>query len=201
MVLGVFYNLNMSLLNKQEEKELIYLARYSIEYGLKFHKPYRPDIRKYSENLQKKMASFVTLLRKDITVESNLRGCIGSIQASKSLVEDVSLNAYNAAFKDPRFSPLKEDEMERIIIKISILSPFQKIHANNLKELYDQIEPFKNGIYLKTPDGRATFLPDVWEKISDKERFIKELYRKANLPNEYPFSKIEWFKYTTEHIE
>lgn len=191
----------MSLLNKQEEKELVHLARFSIEYGLKFNKPYKPDVNKYTKNLQKKMASFVTLLRKDLPVESNLRGCIGSIHPSTSLVEDVSLNAYNAAFKDPRFSPLKEDELDKILVKISILSPFQKIQASNLKELYDQIEPFKHGIFLKSPNGRATFLPDVWEKIADKERFIRELFRKANLPYEYPLSKIEWFKYTTEHIE
>ncbi len=191
----------MSLLTKAEEQELIHIARYSIEYGLKFQKPYIPDVKKYPEALQKKGASFVTLLIKDLPNESNLRGCIGSIHPTTSLVEDVSLNAFNAAFKDPRFPPLKVEEKDKIHIKISILSPFQKIQANSLKELYDQIQPFKDGIFLKSPAGRATFLPDVWNKIPDKERFIKELYRKANLPYDYPFSKIQWFKYTTEHIE
>lgn len=200
-VRGALFSYDMSFLSKWEERELIHTAEYSIKYGLKFHKPYRPDINKYTENLRKKLGTFVTLLRKDLPKENNLRGCIGTVDPSVPLIVDVSLNAYNAAFKDPRFSPVREEELEKIHIKISILSPFQKILVKNLEELYEQIEPNKDGILLKSPDGRATFLPDVWDKVPNKERFIKELYKKANLPYDYPFSKIRWFKYTTIHVE
>jgi hypothetical protein len=190
MVPGVFYN---SMLDFKSKEILKDIAKKSIEHGLLYNKPWIPYIEDLPKPLQEQKASFVTL-----TIQDQLRGCIGSIFAQNPLAVDVAENAFNAAFRDPRFSPLKKEEFSLIEIKISVLSPFEKINAKNLKELFSIIREYKDGIYLKSPDGRATFLPDVWEKVPSKEVFIQELYRKAHLPTDYPFNKIEWYWYTTE---
>jgi AmmeMemoRadiSam system protein A len=190
MVPGVFYN---SMLDFKSKEILKDIAKKSIEHGLLYNKPCIPYIEDLPKPLQEQKASFVTL-----TIQDQLRGCIGSIFAQNPLAVDVAENAFNAAFRDPRFSPLKKEEFPLIEIKISVLSPFEKINAKNLKELFSIIREYKDGIYLKSPDGRATFLPDVWEKVPSKEVFIQELYRKAHLPTDYPFNKIEWYRYTTE---
>ena len=190
MVPGVFYNSMLDFNSKEILKEI---AKKSIEHGLLYNKPWIPYIEDLPKPLQEQKASFVTL-----TIQDQLRGCIGSIFAQNLLAVDVAENAFNAAFRDPRFSPLKKEEFPLIEIKISVLSPFEKINAKNLKELFSIIREYKDGIYLKSPDGKATFLPDVWEKVPSKEVFIQELYRKAHLATDYPFNKIEWYRYTTE---
>jgi len=190
MVPGVFYN---SMLDFKSKEILKDIAKKSIEHGLLYNKPWIPYIEDLPKPLQEQKASFVTL-----TIQDQLRGCIGSIFAQNPLAVDVAENAFNAAFRDTRFSPLKKEELSLIEIKISVLSPFEKINAKNLKELFSIIREYKDGIYLKSPDGRATFLPDVWEKVPSKEVFIQELYRKAHLSTDYPFNKIEWYWYTTE---
>jgi Uncharacterized conserved protein len=190
MVHGVFYN---SMLDSKSKEILKDIAKKSIEHGLLYNKPWIPSVEDLPKPLQAQKASFVTL-----TIQDQLRGCIGSIFAQNPLAVDVAENAFNTAFRDPRFSPLKKEEFPLIEIKISVLSPFEKINAKNLKELFSIIREYKDGIYLKSPDGRATFLPDVWEKVPSKEVFIQELYRKAHLPTDYPFNKIEWYRYTTE---
>ncbi|GIX40578.1 MAG: hypothetical protein KatS3mg129_0311 [Leptospiraceae bacterium] len=188
------------MLNEKEKKLLKDIAYKSIEYGLLYHKSFIPDLTNLPESLKEKKASFVTITDKILPEDRSLRGCIGSIFAEYPLAEDIARNAFNAAFRDPRFPPLSKDEFEHIDIKISILSPFEKIKAKNFKELLSQIRENIDGIYLKSPDGRATFLPDVWEKVPSKEVFIYELYRKAGLSIDYPFSQIEWYKYTTERF-
>jgi AmmeMemoRadiSam system protein A len=190
MVPGVLYN---PMLDSKSKEILKDIAKKSIEHGLLYNKPWIPSVEDLPKPLQEQKASFVTL-----TIQDQLRGCIGSIFAQNPLAVDVAENAFNAAFRDPRFSPLKKEEFPLIEIKISVLSPFEKINAKNLKELFSIIREYKDGIYLKSPDGRATFLPDVWEKVPSKEVFIQELYRKAHLPTDYPFNKIEWYRYTTE---
>jgi len=181
------------MLDVKSKEILKEIAKKSIEHGLLYNKPLIPSVEDLPKPLKEHKASFVTLNKQE-----ELRGCIGSIFAQSPLAVDVAENAFNAAFRDPRFSPLKKEELSLIEIKISVLSPFEKINAKNLKELLSIIREHKDGIYLKSPDGKATFLPDVWEKVPSKEVFIHELYRKAHLPIDYPFHKIEWYRYTTE---
>jgi AmmeMemoRadiSam system protein A len=201
MVPGVLYkNLSKIMLNDNEKKILKQIASKSIEYGLLHHKPWIPDLTNLPEKLKEKRASFVTITKATLPEDRNLRGCIGSILAENPLAIDIAQNSFNAAFRDPRFSPLSLDEFPDINIKISILSPFEKINAKDLKDLLSKIRPNIDGIYLKSQNGQATFLPDVWEKVSNKELFIYELYRKAGLTIDYPFSQIEWYRYTTERF-
>ncbi|MEA1989064.1 MAG: AmmeMemoRadiSam system protein A [Pseudomonadota bacterium] len=130
-----------------------------------------------SSKLNEKAATFVTLNKK---VE--LRGCIGSIQAYRTLAEDVYSNAYSAAFRDPRFKPLAEYELTDLDIEISVLTPPEPIEKCFTKStLLDGLEPYKDGLIISDGINRATFLPSVWEQLPDKEMFVNHLMRKAGI--------------------
>jgi len=131
-----------------------------------------------SENIKKKYseekACFVTL-----TKNGELRGCVGSLKARQELWKDVVENSINAAFNDSRFSELTLEELKKIKIEISILSIPKKIVFANLEELKKKIT--KNGVIIKKGFASATYLPQVWEEISDKEEFLGSLCLKAGL--------------------
>ena len=130
-----------------------------------------------NSQLNEKAATFVTLNKK---VE--LRGCIGSLQACRTLAEDVYSNAYSAAFRDSRFKPLAEDELIDLDVEVSILTPPKLIEKGLSKgALLDELEPFKDGLIISDGVNRATFLPSVWEQLSDKEMFVNHLMRKAGI--------------------
>ena len=92
-------------LNKQYQQQLLALAKASIEHGLKTGRPLQVNLSEYPVELTEKSASFVTL-----KINHQLRGCIGMLEATRPLVEDIAINAYSAAFKDPRFPPLQKHE-------------------------------------------------------------------------------------------
>jgi len=128
-------------------------------------------------------ASFVTLTQK-----GKLRGCIGSLIAHSPLLEDIMSNAYNAAFKDPRFPKLTQEELPLTDIEVSILSVPQKIEYEDFLDLQTKITPMKDGIILQLGSNQATFLPQVWEELPKFESFFSHLLTKANLP-------LDSFKY------
>ncbi len=197
MVPGHSSRTNMYQLSNIDKETLRKIAQDSILSGLD-NRYLKIDKSKLSNALKEKKASFVTLTYKNQPEEKNLRGCIGSIIPDTILAEDVANNAYNAAFRDPRFPSLRKEEFPYIDIKISVLSPLEILQVRNFEDLFNKIEPFKDGIYLKTREGSATFLPEVWKKIPDKEKFILELFKKAHLPNYYDFLSIKWYRYRTE---
>jgi len=108
--------------------------------------------------------------------------------SSQSLLDAVAFFAQEAAFNDPRFPPLTKEEFKTIHIKISILSP-RKIIRN-----VDQIMPGDHGVILHNGKDSGVFLPDVWKKIPDKEKFLTELCtQKAHLPAECWKDPQTWF--------
>lgn len=136
-----------------------------------------------------KQACFVTL-----TINGNLRGCIGSLVPQKELWKDVQENAINAAIHDFRFSRLTEEELDKIKIEVSVLSLPKKIHAVNEKDLLMRINSGK-GFILKKGTASATFLPQVWEQIPDKIEFLEQLSLKAGL-NRNAWKTGEIWSYT-----
>lgn len=126
--------------------------------------------------LQEQGAVFVTLKQ-----NGNLRGCIGSLVAHRSLLEDLIHNAKAAAFGDPRFSPLGENEFENTDIEISLLSTPQELHYIDKEDLKRKIRPQIDGVVLKLGFNQATFLPQVWEELSDFNLFFAHLCQKAGL--------------------
>jgi len=125
-------------------------------------------------------AAFVTL-----TQDGQLRGCIGSLVAHRSLRDDVASNALAAAFDDPRFPPLRADELARTRIEVSVLSQPVPMSFTSREDALSQLRPGVDGVVLGARGRRATFLPQVWEELPEPEQFIAHLFRKAGLPPTY----------------
>jgi AmmeMemoRadiSam system protein A len=157
-------------------KELLILSRNAIVKHLQGEKvkPSEEIKKKYS----KKQACFVTFTKKEV-----LRGCIGSLYPRQELWQDVIENSINAGFKDTRFPPLKQGELNQIKIEISVLSIPKKIEFRTPEELLKKINS-NQGIILQKGMKSATFLPQVWEQISDKKEFLESLSLKAGLPTD-----------------
>jgi len=171
-------------------EELLKVARETLESQVSGKEArVSEDIKK---RYGKKQACFVTL-----TENGDLRGCIGSLEARQELWRDVIENTINAGFNDSRFPALTEEELVKIKIEISVLSKPEKLGRG--REVYDKIDN-KMGIILKHDEGSATFLPQVWEQVPDKDVFLEQLSLKAGLfQDDWKESEI-WF-YRVEKVE
>ncbi|MFT3850458.1 MAG: AmmeMemoRadiSam system protein A [Propionivibrio sp.] len=122
-------------------------------------------------------ATFVTL-----TQDGTLRGCIGSLEAHRPLARDVAENAIAAAFRDPRFSPLGEDELGHTRVEVSLLEKPEPLDFKDEADALSQLRPGLDGLILTHGNRRATFLPQVWESLPEPQRFLSQLKLKAGLP-------------------
>jgi len=125
-------------------------------------------------------ATFVTLLR-----EGELRGCIGSLTPRRRLDEDVCDNAVGAAFRDPRFPPLRRYELDALAVEVSLLGPSTPLRFADEADLLAQLVPGQDGLVLEVGGRRATFLPQVWEALPAPRDFLAALKRKAGLPPDF----------------
>ena len=138
-------------------------------------------------------ACFVTL-----TINDELRGCIGTLEAYRPLYQDLAENSRASALRDPRFPPLREQELEAVEIHISILSPPEPMEFRSEVDLLEQIRPGVDGLILTEGGHRGTFLPSVWEQLPTPELFLGHLKQKAGLPPTYWSNTLEISRYTTE---
>lgn len=141
--------------------------------------------------LHEKAASFVTL-----TMHQKLRGCIGSLEAHRPLLMDVKANAFAAAFRDPRFTPLSLAELDATEIEISLLSPKQAMSFSREQDALAQLRPQVDGIVFEYGQYRSTFLPQVWEQLPDAETFMAHLKHKAGLSPRFWHDDIRLYRYT-----
>ena len=135
-------------------------------------------------------ATFVTLMR-----AGKLRGCIGSLEARRALGEDLVANSLAAAFNDPRFAQLSAAEWPDTQLEVSLLSAPKPIHFADEAELLEAIRAGQDGLIVQQNERRATFLPQVWESIPDKRRFLAELVAKAGLPADTRLSRCRVSRY------
>ena len=135
-------------------------------------------------------ATFVTL-----TLNAQLRGCIGSLKAYRPLDTDVAENAFAAAFLDPRFTPLANDEWPLTCIEVSLLEPSQPINFFDEADAIACLCPGVDGLVLTHGDRRATFLPQVWDTLPDPRKFVQQLKLKAGLPIDFWDEKISLARY------
>lgn len=175
-------------------EELLKLAKRSIETGLGGER-LRVRTGDFPAELQARRATFVTL-----SVAMRLRGCIGTLEARRTLVEDVVANAYSAAFEDPRFAPLERVELEQLEIHLSLLTAPEPMAFASEQELLAQIRPSVDGLVLQEGARRGTFLPSVWEQLPDPVEFLRQLKRKAGLPADYWSATLSVSRYTSESI-
>lgn len=136
-------------------------------------------------------ASFVTL-----TQWSELRGCVGSLQACDPLIDDVSNNAVSAALRDPRFMPLAADELATVSVEVSLLSELQPLCFSSEADAVAQLRPTIDGIVFEYGPYRSTFLPQVWESLPQPQQFLAKLKSKAKLSEDFWAEGIRLSRYT-----
>lgn len=165
---------------------LLHLARTAIAERLRLPPPDGPQPPDEHDSGQDPAwltapgASFVTL-----TIEHRLRGCIGSLTATRPLGQDVRANAVAAAFRDRRFEPLTPAEYPRIRIEVSVLGAIEPLPAGSRSDTLARLRPQRDGVILTAGDRRATFLPQVWHTLPDPDRFVGQLLVKAGLRDDY----------------
>jgi len=157
-----------------DKKFLLDVARRTLKSVATGGELPKVDAADVAENLKKTKACFVTL-----TEAGSLRGCIGHIQPQEALYQAVIHNAESAARHDPRFSPVRADEVDKIKIEVSVLTEPQPLHFDSPEELLNKLRPQQDGVVLRIGWHSATFLPQVWEQIPDKVEFLNRLSQKA----------------------
>lgn len=185
-------------LSIEHHRVLLHAARESVSFGMKTGRPAVVDASLYDEPMREHRATFITWKR-----FGELRGCIGGLEATRPLIEDVVLHAFAAAFNDPRFPPVAVHELLDLRASISILSPHEVMTFKDEDDLLAQIRPGVDGLLLEDPaiNARGTFLPVVWESIPDPRAFMMHLRRKSGLPDDYWSDTLRLSRYTTEIIE
>jgi AmmeMemoRadiSam system protein A len=141
-------------------------------------------------DLARPAATFVTLTQK-----GQLRGCIGSLEARRPLATDVGENALAAAFRDPRFPPLRQTELEMTRVEVSLLDTPEKMTFKDETDALAQLRPGIDGLILECSGRRATFLPQVWESLPTPQLFLQHLKLKAGLPLDFWNSQLKLARY------
>lgn len=181
----------------EEKQQLLTLARDSINHYLKTGKTLNVEKGNLPLAFMENRACFVTL-----TIDKQLRGCIGHLLPIQPLYLDVIENAVSAAFKDPRFEPLSHEEFDSIKIEISVLSVPQKLEYKGADDLIKKLNPGKDGVIIQKGFYSSTFLPQVWEQIKNPEDFLSHLCAKAGLnPYEWKKGDLRVETYTVECFE
>jgi AmmeMemoRadiSam system protein B/AmmeMemoRadiSam system protein A len=145
--------------------------------------------------LAERRASFVTLMQGD-----ELRGCVGTLEAHRTLAEDVAANARSAAFQDTRFKPLTQEEFASLDIEVSLLSTPKRLRFEDHADLVSRLRPGVDGLIIEYGDGkadrRATYLPQVWGSLPHPDRFIASLKQKAGIPQDTDIRHCRVRRYT-----
>ena len=149
------------------------------------------------ESFQTHCGTFVTL-----KIQGQLRGCIGNLTSSESVLDGVKRNAVNAAFHDPRFSSLSAAELERTEIEVSILTEPLPLEYRDWRDLVQKLRVNEDGVIIRKGHTSATFLPQVWEQLPQPEDFLAHLCLKAGLLRDaWKSSELEVLTYQVQCFE
>jgi AmmeMemoRadiSam system protein A len=164
-------------LTDEEKQILLRLARQALVEAVNNRRLRPLDLNDLPERLKEHGATFATL-----TWRGNLRGCIGALEPSLPLAEDVREHTRAAALEDYRFPPVQPAEAGEISIEISRLTIPQPLDYEGPVDLLEKLRPGIDGVILMDGHRRATFLPQVWEKLPDKVTFLEHLCQKMGSP-------------------
>jgi hypothetical protein len=164
-------------LTPEERSLLLKLARQALQAAVCGNLLPPLDLQTLPPHLQAPGASFVTL-----TEKGELRGCIGRLEPDDPLAEDVRLHAVAAALQDYRFPSVRPEELPEIEIEISRLTLPKDLSYGSPQDLLEKLRPGVDGVTLRDGFYRATFLPQVWEKLPDPETFLSHLCEKMGAP-------------------
>ncbi len=146
---------------------------------------------------QARCGTFVTL-----HIDGQLRGCIGSLTSSESIIEGVKSNAINAAFKDFRFTPLTVDELKKVDIEVSVLTEPKPLEVKDSNDLLSKLRPNIDGVIIRKGGASATFLPQVWEQLPGPKEFLSHLCQKAGLrANAWKDPDLNVMTYQVQYFE
>ena len=183
-------------LTQQEKVTLLKAARQALEAALHANPPAPAEKIDLTPTLRELGASFVTLTR-----AGELRGCIGALEAYQPLLDDVREHALAAALEDPRFPPLQADELAQINIEVSHLSKPEILDYSSSQDLLEKLRPGVDGVILRDDWRRATFLPQVWEKVTGKEEFLDHLcYKMGAAPDLWRRKHLEVLTYQVDEF-
>ncbi|MEM7239772.1 MAG: AmmeMemoRadiSam system protein A, partial [Pseudomonadota bacterium] len=179
-------------LGPEERKTALTLARTTLEQRTK--SPLMPNIRGvFPPPLDGHGACFVTIEK-----DGELRGCVGSLRAHRSLKGDIIVNSVKAGFEDPRFDPMTLGEVDAATLEIAVLSSPAPMTFGSERDLIDQLTPGRDGLILDASGQRGTFLPKVWKGLLTPEAFWTGLKRKAGLDDDFWSSDVRVWRFVAE---
>jgi AmmeMemoRadiSam system protein A len=183
-------------LTLEEQKILLRLAREAMERGVRGEDLPLLDLAALPSRLREEGSAFITLMS-----QGQLRGCIGSLEPYQPLVEDVREHAVAAALRDPRFPTVREEELSGIQIEISRLTRPVPLEYTDASDLLSKLCPHRDGVVVRDGFHRATFLPQVWQKIPDPADFLDNLcYKMGASPNLWRQKHLEVLTYRVEEF-
>lgn len=183
-------------LTLEEQQILLRMAREAMECGVRGRKLPPLNESSLTSHLRERGASFITL-----TIRGQLRGCIGALEAHQPLATDVREHAIAAALEDPRFPPVREDELSRIQIEVSRLTRPVSLEYKDAADLLSKLRPHVDGVILRDGFRRATFLPQVWEKIPNPAEFMDNLcYKMGVSDNTWRVKHLDVLIYQVEEF-
>jgi AmmeMemoRadiSam system protein A len=167
---------------------LVRVAEESIRAAVLQHEVWRPSACAYPFALREPGAAFVTLRR-----DGRLMGCIGTLAALDPLVVTVADRARAAALADPRFDPVRPDDLPFLDVEVSVLTPSEELTVAGYDDFLATIRPGIDGLVVEAGSRRATLLPSVWEELPRRADFVAALWRKAGLrPGDWPWGIRVW---------
>jgi AmmeMemoRadiSam system protein A len=181
-------------LSLKEQAYLLGISRKALEHFFETGEELAIAAEEVPEDLRVEKASFVTLTKK-----GQLRGCIGKLLPVQMLYLDVLENTYSAAFSDYRFEALEEVELQDIKIEISVLSIPEVLKYDDPAGLIVYLEQKRPGVIIKQGYHSATFLPQVWNELTDAKSFLEQLCLKAGLEKDaWQIPQLEVKTYTVQ---
>ena len=166
-------------LGQTEQTLLLEIAREALNLSVQGEPLKEIQLASLPEALREDGASFVTL-----TENGQLRGCIGALEAYQPLAQDVQEHAMAAALQDHRFPQVRPEELSRIEIEVSVLTPKILLDYDNSQDLLKKLRPGVDGVVLQDGFRKATFLPQVWDQLPQPEQFLAHLCQKMGASSE-----------------
>ena len=192
-----FYETPLQNISAKDRQFLLNLARRTLASAAANSAPPSAGAGDLSTKLSEAKGCFVTL-----TEHGVLRGCIGNIVPQQALHQAVVDNTRNAATRDPRFPPVRPEEVKGIKIEISVLSEPQPLSFSSPEDLLKKLQTGEDGVVLQIGSNRATFLPQVWEQLPDTVQFLNDLAQKAGCaPGDWRGKNVSVSIYHVEAFE
>jgi len=177
-----------------DRKAMLALARCAVEAAARGTSLPDPGQASLPSPCRYSKGCFVTLNKR-----GELRGCIGNIMPQRPLGQAIVDNACSAATRDHRFPPVTPEELAELDIEISVLTVPQPLEFASPEDLLAKLRPHADGVILQVGNFQATFLPQVWEKIPQREAFLNQLAYKAGLqPSGWRMSEAKVMTYQVE---